>query len=384
MMTMRKTGQNGRLSLNAPYAFLYVTERCNLKCRYCYFRDKKGRSLSLKTVMAFISLLQSKGQGPKKFILSGGEPLLVWPLTKKIISWLKKAVPGAEISIQTNGLLLDAPKIAFLKARGIDLEIGLDGGADVCTAWRYGMTEASFRRLLGALYACRKAGIGVNCNMTVHPSAVHAFFDNFTFLAGLPFGKIDITPAAFAVWKKQQQNTFIKNYAALVRLHGRRIYASDAVRLRPGRPWDVSLHPPGYVFAGDAFLCLPENLRKKYTLIRFTPRACIDEKNIAAFQTLYSRLMFKHPRRTYRDFILESFRIVNALAGSMQIRWKDLKVLFDAMTRLHPADKNRPGEKRRKTDVTPNRNKTIRESCCAGKAESKKKRAEGVKQLLFL
>ncbi len=340
-MTKRMPKHGNSLSLNAPYVFLYVTETCNLKCRYCYFRDKRGRSLSLKTVKAFVSFLSSWEKRPKKFILSGGEPLLVWPLVKKIIAWLRKTVPGADIGIQTNGLLLDTSKIAVLKAHKINLEIGLDGGVDICTAWRHGMTDASFRRLLGALYACRKAGVSVNCNMTVHPSAVHTFPDNFSFLAGLPFGKIDITPAAFAVWTREQQETFIKDYTALIRQHGQRIYAGDAVRLKPDRPWDVSLHPPGYVFPGDAFLCLPETLKKKYTLARFRPQVCIDEKNIVRLQALYSRLTLKRHRRTYRDFILESFRVVNSLAGSTQIRWKDLKVLFDAVTRMHPAGKNR-------------------------------------------
>lgn len=335
----RQTAEKHDLRLlDTSHVFLYVTERCNLKCRYCYFRDKRGRTLSLETVRTFISFLKSAGTKPRGFILSGGEPLLAWPLTKKIISFLRKAMPKAKIGIQTNGLLLDASKITFVKTNKVSLEIGLDGGVDTCTAWRRGMTETSFRRLLGTLYACRNAGVNVNCNMTVHPAEAHAFLDNLAFLAKLPFGKIDITPAAFAAWEKPQQKAFIKDYGTVVHQHDRRIYASDAACLKRGRDWDLSLHPPGHVFPGDAFLCLAEPLKKKYSLMRFTPRACIDAKNMALFSALYDRVMSTSRQRTYRDYILEGFRVVNALTGSTHIRWKDLKVLFDSMTQICPAE----------------------------------------------
>lgn len=341
-MTRQTTQKNDLRRLGASYVFLYVTERCNLRCRYCYFRDKRERSLSLGTVRAFVSFLRSRRTKPKRFILSGGEPLLAWPLTKRVVSFLRKTVPKAKIGLQTNGLLLDASKIAFLKTNKIDLEIGLDGGVDTCMAWRRGMTKASFRRLLGRIYACRNAGVNVNCNMTVHPAETHAFLDNLAFLAKLPFGKIDITPAAFAAWEKPRLKAFIKDYGIAARQHSRRIYASDAACLKHGQGWDLSLHPPGYVFPGDAFLCLAETLKKKYSLIRFTPRARVNAQNMALFSALYDRVMSTSRQRTYRDYVLESFRVVNALTGSMHIRWRDLKVLFDMMTKICPGwNKNR-------------------------------------------
>jgi hypothetical protein len=72
--------------------------------------------------------------------------------------------------------------------------------------------------------------------------------------------------------------------------------------------------------------------------MRFTPRACIDAKNMALFSALYDRVMSTSRQRTYRDYILEGFRVVNALTGSTHIRWKDLKVLFDSMTQICPAE----------------------------------------------
>jgi hypothetical protein len=44
------------------------------------------------------------------------------------------------------------------------------------------------------------------------------------------------------------------------------MYANDDTEwISPGG-MDLSLHPPGYLLGGDAFLCLPENKRKEFSL----------------------------------------------------------------------------------------------------------------------
>jgi len=321
--------------IKPSHIFLYVTERCNLACRYCYFRDKRDRSLPLKTIRKFIFFLEKEGVGPQRFILSGGEPLLAWPLTKRVISFLKTAVPKSEIGLQTNGLLLDTPKIAFLKTNKVGLEIGLDGLPATTLAWRKGATSASFARLVEMLLLCRLAGLTVNCNMTVHPQEMPKFRNNFLFLAQLPFGKIDVTPAAFAGWDQAGRRTFKRDYAWIAKKYPAKIYAGDAGRFPPQGGWDLSLHPPGYLLPGDAFLCLPEKLKQEFSLIRFSPQPRLNTKILARLKQLYQRFGRKEKKQTYRDYIVSSFRIVNDLTGRAGIDWKTFEELFDFMTKVN-------------------------------------------------
>ncbi|MFB3918583.1 MAG: radical SAM protein [Candidatus Velamenicoccus archaeovorus] len=325
-------------AIESSHIFLYVTEKCNLACRYCYFRDKRNRSLSLETIRGFIFFLEKEGMKPRRFILSGGEPLLVWPLTKKVISFLKTAVPKAEIGLQTNGLLLDAPKIAFLKTNKVNLEIGLDGLPATTSAWRRGTTNASFAHLVEMLLLCRLAGLAVNCNMTVHPQEMPRFRHNFLFLAQLPFGKIDVTPAAFAAWDQAGRRTFKQDYAWIAKKYHAKIYAGDARRFSPQGAWDLSLHPHGYLLPGDAFLCLPEKLKQEFSLIQFSPQPRLNTKTLAMLKQLYQRFGRKEKKQTYRDYIVSSFKIVNDLTGKTGIDWKAFEELFDFMTRVNRQD----------------------------------------------
>ncbi len=110
------------------YMRISLTEKCNLRCRYCMPVD----GVDVKTHDDMLSEEElinickvAAGLGVKKFRLTGGEPLV----KKNIIDICKKikSIPGVEeLCITTNGTLL--PKyIDDLKNIGIDkINISLD------------------------------------------------------------------------------------------------------------------------------------------------------------------------------------------------------------------------------------------------------------------
>ena len=115
-------------SIHLNNIFLYITENCNLECDYCYFKDKRARNLDLATIKKFIDFLRDNlPSEPKTFIISGGEPLLQWQLTTQTINYIRKKYANIPINIQTNGLILNKNKISFIKDKGVNLEIGIDG-----------------------------------------------------------------------------------------------------------------------------------------------------------------------------------------------------------------------------------------------------------------
>ena len=111
------TDQFGR---SITYLRLSVTERCNLRCRYCMPEEgvfKKAHSDMLTEEEMIQAVKAAASLGIQKLRITGGEPLV----KKNIVSICKNcaAVPGIrEVCITTNGILL--PQYAAdLKTAGV-------------------------------------------------------------------------------------------------------------------------------------------------------------------------------------------------------------------------------------------------------------------------
>jgi len=124
--------QAGRLRASgAPREITYlrvsVTDRCNLRCRYCMPDDQVflGRDtvLSFEEITTVARVLVDLGV--RKIRLTGGEPLLRRDLLKLVE--MLKGLPGEpQVVMTTNGMLL-APHARALRDAGLDrLNISLD------------------------------------------------------------------------------------------------------------------------------------------------------------------------------------------------------------------------------------------------------------------
>ena len=62
-----------RKKFKVHYTWIYVTERCNLHCDYCFFRHMHGREISLDAVEQLFLLFEREEAAPSTLIFSGGE-----------------------------------------------------------------------------------------------------------------------------------------------------------------------------------------------------------------------------------------------------------------------------------------------------------------------
>ncbi len=110
------------------YFRISVTDRCNLRCRYC-MPETGIEAIPHEEVLRFDEIERVAGlmasQGAKRFRLTGGEPLVRRGLPSLAASI--KALPGAEyLGLTTNGVLLEE-LAAELYDAGVDgLNISLD------------------------------------------------------------------------------------------------------------------------------------------------------------------------------------------------------------------------------------------------------------------
>lgn len=105
-----------------------VTDRCNLRCRYC-MPEEEYTWLPRTSLLAFEEIERLAAAfarlGVRKIRLTGGEPLLRRDLSHLVQRLV--GVPGVEqVALTTNGLLL-AGQAALLRAAGLDrVTVSLD------------------------------------------------------------------------------------------------------------------------------------------------------------------------------------------------------------------------------------------------------------------
>lgn len=322
--------------LKVRSAFIYVTEACNLRCAYCYFRHKHGRKLSGRVAMRFLSLFGSACTLPERFEISGGEPLLCWDSVRSLLVVLRKKFPAVPVDIQTNGLLLTAEKVGFISEYGIGLEFGIDGDREATTARRKKMGARGFAKLIRNIRLCVRAGIRVGCTMTVHPGEADRLKENHRFLRSLGIRRIDVTPAAFMSWDNSSVEIFQKHYVELTASPEARdtIYAAEDRECLRADKVDLSLHPPGYVLCGDAYLCLPERDKRRYNL--WNPRTGeLLSSAVSFFKNAYRSSRKGRKIWTYRDQVCAGFDIVNRIVQRRYINTERIVPLMRFLSRTH-------------------------------------------------
>ncbi len=134
-----KLGKSYLESLLHPlplWVHLWVTNRCNLSCDYCYVVDNKSSVPSTKEVKSWIAHADKLGTAIIAFM--GGEPTLRGDLPEIISSANERNLISY---LTSNGKLLTHDKLVQLAKSGLDiLEVSLDG---------YGAVDGSQKTLNG-------------------------------------------------------------------------------------------------------------------------------------------------------------------------------------------------------------------------------------------
>jgi uncharacterized protein len=179
---------------------LKVHSRCNLSCSYCYVYEmadqgwrglpkRMSRSTADATVERIAEHAEQHGLADVEVILHGGEPLLAgiaW--VTELVESLRIHVPTqVNVSLQTNGTVLDRPMLRALKRLAIRVGVSLDGDAEATGRHRrYANGRNSFNDVAAGLCLLdspefRDIYSGVLCAIDVHndPVATYEALLNF-------------------------------------------------------------------------------------------------------------------------------------------------------------------------------------------------------------
>lgn len=218
------------------YLRISVTDRCNLRCRYC-MPEEGCESFAHQEMMTLEELVHvSKcmaSLGVKRIKLTGGEPLV-----RKNVVWLVDEIhkiPGIEeITMTSNGILL-ADMAAALKASGL---AGVNVSLDTLDRERflYITRRDEFDQVMKGIRTAKAAGLQVKINCAVlEPLSLEALraFAEFSVRQQLPVRFIEMMPigqgCAFSTADNDQLLKMLKESYSDVKLLPKKMGNGPAV-----------------------------------------------------------------------------------------------------------------------------------------------------------
>lgn len=183
-----------------------VGMQCQLKCRYCYYKDgyenirqMSNERMPLTTIRTLLSGLPSLG-GDHTFCLHGGEPLLIgkeWfaEFMDVVEEYNSKNIKTSSVSItvQTNAMLIDAEWVVLFRKGNIGVSLSLDGPEEVHNNARVNTHSiGTHANVLSAINVLSQANIRLGClavitarTLELGPSKFYEYFRTIPLLNGL-------------------------------------------------------------------------------------------------------------------------------------------------------------------------------------------------------
>ncbi|MBQ6945562.1 MAG: FibroRumin system radical SAM peptide maturase [Ruminococcus sp.] len=175
--------------------YFILSEQCNLACKYCFLGNNdsnkrhnfSSENMTVETadkaIDFFVKQMKESGldseENQAAIIFYGGEPMVNYDVLKYVATKINsmrstvKCLRNAEMSMVTNGLLLNEERILELQKLGVSIAISIDGVTEEANAMRVDVAgNPVFDRILKTLNQCKKIGANVSLSVTLSEETV--------------------------------------------------------------------------------------------------------------------------------------------------------------------------------------------------------------------
>jgi uncharacterized protein len=233
-------------------AVLLMTNRCTLRCVYCYADAGTGPSpvemtwpMARAVIEAAIANARSADAEPPALTFhGGGEPTVHWDLLVRATEYAKELDGRVRVSMSTNGVWSDAQR-RFVCTHFDNVSLSMDGTAVMQNRQRPAPGGGeSFPAVMESIAALDEVGMDYGIRMTVLPDSVGEFVDGVRFICrGTRAKTIQIEPTftsargQYADISCDFADAFSERFLEAMRVGraaGRQVYYSAA------RPWVIA------------------------------------------------------------------------------------------------------------------------------------------------
>ena len=199
--------------IQAPPALsldLYLSTRCNLRCKFCYITDSNTPMIgpdinrTMQTIAWFLEQNAGVDKSRKRQItFYGGEPLFEWEDLQKTVIETRRIWPSIKVdfSIVTNCTLLTEDKIDWILKNGVGIQVSIDGLPEAQDTFR---VDAAGKGSSGVVFEnavqLLKRKPNLNVRSTIAPETVHLLYDSVIHFYDMGFKNILPVHASGVSW----------------------------------------------------------------------------------------------------------------------------------------------------------------------------------------
>lgn len=202
---------------------LFVSEECNLRCDYCFIRNKRPQHMDPAIMRAAVDLLirLSEDAGSLTVVLFGGEPLLNWPCVEETAAYTaamaKKHNKEFLVNLTTNGTLLTPERIEFIRRAGLHVMLSVDGLPETHDRHRHFPDGSpSYAAVVRYLPLLLEYFPDLPLRITVHPDSAGQLYEGVLSLAEQGGHYFVICVAQGTKWTFEQGQELLRQFRTLI------------------------------------------------------------------------------------------------------------------------------------------------------------------------
>lgn len=198
---------------------VYITEDCNLKCKYCYVNQNDIELVNEKKILKQIAYFIANTGKQRKITFLGGEPLIHEAVLKKSIIYARKLDEHMPLRVFTNSTLLNKKWLEFFEKFNVAIAISLDGNKrvnDFARIHKVG-NKSVYNEVLKNIPDEYKKNITVCA--TLLPDNASILKENIIHLVSKGFYNIGWSPDITSFWSKENLRSLEQSANVLLNIY---------------------------------------------------------------------------------------------------------------------------------------------------------------------
>lgn len=186
--------------------FLNLTQKCNLACRYCFVKQQPLEMTyqTAKDAADFYAKNALEELVVPEITFFGGEPMLRYDdIIKPLVEYIRATYADYNLSMTTNGTLLDEEKLKFLKDNDVGIMVSIDGDQETQDYNRpYHDGRGSFEDIDVELIL--KYYPDMVFRATLDPQTVDKLYHNYCWAESVGYKQATFIVNVFSEWSESQ------------------------------------------------------------------------------------------------------------------------------------------------------------------------------------